>query len=186
MRYNFVKVTKGKLEGILIIEPDIFKDNRGFFLESYNRRKYADIGIPEEFVQDNHSMSSKGTLRGMHWQLNPGQTKLIRVTTGEVFDVVVDIRKGSPTFGQWEGFYLSAGNMKQIYIPRGFAHGFYVLSDHAEFLYKCSTYYSPQNERGFVWNDPDISIKWPISTPILSARDSSQLSFKNIPRTDLY
>lgn len=181
-----MKLIEGKLKGIFIIEPDVFADNRGFFLESYSKKKYQELGINCEFVQDNHSASTKGTLRGMHWQLNPGQAKLVRVTLGEVFDVVVDIRKDSPTFGQWEGFTLSAENKKQLFVPIGFAHSFCVISDKAEFIYKCDTYYSPKDERGFMWNDPAVGIKWPISSPILSQRDLKQPLFKEISSADLF
>ena len=182
-----MKTSKCKLEGIIIIEPDVFNDSRGFFLESYNKEKYSQIGIDIELVQDNHSASTKNTLRGMHYQVSPTpQAKLVRACVGEVYDVVVDIRKDSPTFGQWEGFYLSAENKKQVFIPGGFAHGFCVLSDYAEFLYKCSAYYSPKDERGFNWNDPHINIKWPISNPILSKRDLSHPKFKDLKPNDLF
>ncbi|MCP4177567.1 MAG: dTDP-4-dehydrorhamnose 3,5-epimerase [bacterium] len=181
-----MKVSKCKLDGILIIEPDVFEDNRGFFLESYNRKKYEDIGIGVEFVQDNHSASTKGTLRGLHYQLNPGQSKLVRASLGEVFDVVVDVRKESPTFGQWESFIITAKNKKQIFIPRGFAHGFCVLSEYAEFLYKCDEYYSPKDERGFLWDDPEINVNWPISKPVLSKRDLSHPLFKDLSESDLF
>jgi dTDP-4-dehydrorhamnose 3,5-epimerase len=166
-----IKIKKARLDGILVLEPKIFQDNRGMFLESYSKRNYQEAGVREEFVQDNHSVSQKGTLRGLHYQAGKGQAKLVRVTQGEVFDVVVDIRKESPTFGQWEGIIISAENFKQVYIPVGFAHGFYVLSQRAEFLYKCSEYYSPKEERGVRWNDPDIAIDWPDENPILSDKD---------------
>jgi dTDP-4-dehydrorhamnose 3,5-epimerase len=180
-----MKISRCKLEGIIIIEPDSFNDSRGFFFESYNREKYSKVGIDIEFVQDNHSASTKGTLRGMHWQLPPNaQSKLVRACVGEVYDVAVDIRKDSPTFGQWEGFYLSAKNKKQVLIPAGFAHGFCVLSDYAEFLYKCDAYYSPKNERGFSWNDKTVNIKWPISKPVLSNRDLSHPQFKELKPND--
>ncbi len=166
-----MKVTDCRLAGVKIIAPQVFQDNRGFFLESYNRRKFSEYGIDQDFVQDNHSKSVKNTLRGLHYQLNPGQDKLVRVIAGEVFDVVVDIRQQSLTCGQWEGFILSAENKLQIYIPKGFAHGFCVLSDTAEFVYKCSEYWSPKDERGIIWNDPDINVQWPVAHPILSAKD---------------
>jgi dTDP-4-dehydrorhamnose 3,5-epimerase len=166
-----IKIKKARLDGILVLEPKVFQDNRGMFLESYSKRNYQEAGVREEFVQDNHSVSQKGTLRGLHYQAGKGQAKLVRVTQGEVFDVVVDIRKESPTFGQWEGIIISAENFKQVYIPVGFAHGFYVLSQRAEFLYKCSEYYSPKEERGVRWNDPDIAIDWPDENPILSDKD---------------
>ena len=182
-----MKTSSCKLEGIIIIEPDSFDDSRGFFFESYNREKYTEIGIDMEFVQDNHSASTKGTLRGMHWQLPPNaQSKLVRACVGEVYDIAVDIRKDSPTFGQWEGFYLSAENKKQVLIPAGFAHGFCVLSDYAEFLYKCDAYYSPKDERGFKWDDDTVNIKWPITNSILSNRDLSHPLFDKLKSEDLY
>jgi dTDP-4-dehydrorhamnose 3,5-epimerase len=171
-----MKVIKTELEGVLIFEPEVHADSRGSFYESYVRKKYQGQGVDCEFVQDNHSMSRKGVLRGLHYQENPGQAKLVRVTLGEVFDVAVDIRKGSPTFGQWSGVLLSAENHRQLYIPTGFAHGFCVLSGTAEFLYKCSAYYAPSGERGILWNDPDIGIDWPIKDPLLSEKD------KKLPR----
>ena len=182
-----MKITRSKLKGVIVIEPDFFKDNRGFFFESYSRKKYSDAGMDMEFVQDNHSASTKGTLRGMHWQLPPNaQSKLIRVCVGEVFDVAVDIRKDSPTFGQWEGFFLSAENKKQVLLPAGFAHGFCVISDYAEFLYKCDAYYSPKDERGFDWNDITVNIKWPLDNPILSNRDLSHPQFNDLKSSDLF
>ena len=166
-----IKITNTRLEGVLVIEPRVFQDNRGVFYESYSKRIYQEAGIEADFVQDNHSVSQQGTLRGLHYQRGKGQAKLVRVTHGEVFDVVVDIRKDSPAFGQWEGIILSAQNFKQVYIPVGFAHGFLVLSDRAEFLYKCSEYYAPKEERGVRWNDPDVAVDWPIENPILSEKD---------------
>jgi len=168
-----IQITKTRLDGVLVIEPKVFQDNRGVFYESYSKRIYHEAGIDADFVQDNHSVSQKGTLRGLHYQQGKGQAKLVRVTQGEVFDVIVDIRKDSPMFGQWEGITLSANNFKQVYIPLGFAHGFLVLSDKAEFLYKCSDYYAPKEERGVRWNDPDIAVDWPIENPILSEKDKS-------------
>ncbi len=182
-----MKTSRCNLEGVIIIEPDVFNDSRGFFSESYNRKKYSDIGIGIELVQDNHSASTKGTLRGMHWQLPPNaQSKLVRVCVGEVYDVAVDIRKESPTFGQWAGFHLSAENKKQVFIPAGFAHGFCVISDYAEFLYKCDTYYSPKDERGFIWNDKTVNIKWPVPNTILSNRDLANPKFKDLKPEDLF
>ena len=181
-----MKAIKGKLDGVILIEPDVYPDKRGFFLESYSKKKYEEIGIDCEFIQDNHSASIKGTLRGMHWQINPGQAKLVRVVFGEVLDVVVDIRKKSPTFGHWEGFRLSAENKKQLFVPTGFAHSYFVLSDYAEFFYKCNCYYSPKDERGFIWNDPTVGITWPTNTPILSPRDMKQPLFKNLSEKDLF
>ncbi|MFA6716576.1 MAG: dTDP-4-dehydrorhamnose 3,5-epimerase [Victivallaceae bacterium] len=175
-----MKIIPGKLDGILIIEPKVFGDNRGFFYESYNFRKLSEYGVELNFVQDNHSRSVKNTLRGLHYQINPGQDKLVRASIGEVWDVVVDIRKNSPTFGQWESFLLSAENKKQIFVPKGFAHGFCVLSDYAEFQYKCSEYWSPPDERGILWNDPDLKVPWPVEAPILSAKDTQNTAFKDI------
>ena len=166
-----IKITNTRLEGVLVIEPRVFQDNRGVFYESYSKRIYQEAGIEADFVQDNHSVSQQGTLRGLHYQLGKGQAKMVRVTQGEVFDVIVDVRKDSPTFGQWEGISLSAQNFKQVYIPVGFAHGFLVLSDGAEFLYKCSEYYAPNEERGVRWNDPDVAVDWPIENPMLSEKD---------------
>lgn len=175
-----MKATKTPLEGLLIIESRIFTDRRGFFFENYNLRHFRKVGIDVQFVQDNHSKSEKNTLRGLHYQINPGQAKLVRVVVGEIFDVAVDIRSKSPTFGQWFGCILSAGNKKQLYIPIGFAHGFCVTSETAEVLYKCSDFYSPKDERGIAWNDPTLNIKWPIQTPILSARDKQHPLFSQI------
>lgn len=175
-----MKVSECKLAGVKIITPRVFEDNRGFFLESYNRSKYSECGMDQDFVQDNHSKSVKNTLRGLHYQVNPGQDKIVRVIAGEVFDVVVDIRRDSSTYGQWEGFVLSAGNKVQIYVPKGFAHGFCVLSDEAEFVYKCSEYWSPKDERGIIWNDPDINVRWPVSDPVLSAKDLQNLPLKEL------
>lgn len=157
---NFIET---KIKGLWIIEPKIFWDKRGFFMESYNQRKFHENGITEEFVQDNISRSVKGILRGLHYQLAPhSQGKLVRVTRGAVFDVAVDIRLGSPTFGNWFGYTLSGENKHALYIPPGFAHGFCVLTDEAEFTYKCTAFYAPEAERSIAWNDPQIAIKWPI------------------------
>lgn len=175
-----LKVTSTFLGDVLLIEPKIHCDTRGTFYESYVKGKYEAIGIWSEFVQDNHSISQKNTLRGLHYQLGIGQEKLVRVTHGEIFDVAVDIRKNSSTYGKWIGFYLSEKNHKQLYIPVGFAHGFCVLSDVAEVLYKCSSLYSPEDERGVMWNDPDIAIEWPIKKPILSERDCRNPYFREI------
>jgi len=150
-----MKVSTSPIDGLIIIEPKVFRDSRGLFYEVYSESKYKEQGVPARFVQDNHSISEKGVLRGLHYQVNPGQGKLVRVVRGEIFDVAVDIRKSSPTYGKWWGLSLSETNNLQLYIPVGFAHGFCVLSDSAEVLYKCSDYYSPQNERGIIWNDPD-------------------------------
>lgn len=174
-----MKITKTKLDGILLIEPKVFEDSRGFFMESYNYKKLMEYGIKLDFVQDNHSSSVKDTLRGLHYQINPGQDKLVRVIYGEVFDVVLDVRRNSPTFGQWESFILSAQNKKQLFVPKGFAHGFCVTSEHAEFVYKCSEYYAPKDERGIAWNDPELAINWPAKTPILSPKDTKNPFLKD-------
>jgi len=166
-----MRVIETRLPGVLIVEPDVFDDARGFFFESYNYQRYAEHGITDTFVQDNHSLSVRGTLRGLHYQTKPGQAKLVRVARGTVFDVTVDIRWGSPTFGRWVGVELSAENRRQVYVPVGFAHGFCVTSEVAEFLYKCSSYYAPALERGIAWDDPDLAIAWPVAEPILSDRD---------------
>jgi dTDP-4-dehydrorhamnose 3,5-epimerase len=181
-----MKVIEAELPGILVIEPEVYGDERGFFYESYSYRRYAECGITDAFVQDNHSRSVRHTLRGPHYQVHPGQAKLIRVAVGEVYDVAVDIRWGSPTFGQYAAVTLSAGNRRQLYIPVGFAHGFCVTSEVAEFLYKVSRYYSPPDERGIAWDDPDIGIDWPTLTPILSERDKRHPRLANASRDYLY
>jgi len=159
------------LPGVLIIEPRIFRDERGFFLETYHAARYREAGLDVPFVQDNHSRSMRGTLRGLHWQAERPQGKLVRVLVGEIYDVAVDIRPTSPTFGKWEGFTLSADNFRQVWIPPGYAHGFCVTSDVAEVEYKCTDFYDPPSERGLIWNDPEVGIAWPIQDPILSTRD---------------
>jgi dTDP-4-dehydrorhamnose 3,5-epimerase len=174
------------LDGVLIIEPKVFEDQRGFFLETYHQKRYNQAGINRIFVQDNLSFSVKGTVRGLHYQIKHPQAKLIQVITGEIFDVAVDIRVGSDTYGQWAGVRLSAENKRQIYIPEGFAHGFCVLSQIAHFLYKCSNFYSSEDECGIFWADPDIGIDWPIKDPIISERDKnfsclSDLSPEQLP-----
>ena len=156
-----IKVTTCDIEGLRVIEPTVFGDERGYFMETYNYNDFKEAGIDMEFVQDNQSMSKKGVLRGLHFQINYPQDKLVRVVRGEVFDVAVDLRKGSKTFGKWFGVVLSAENKKQIFIPKNFAHGFLVLSDTAEFVYKCTDFYHPNDEGGLAWNDPDIGIEWP-------------------------
>lgn len=169
-----MKVIRTIIPDVLILEPKVFGDERGFFMETWQRKKFAEAGIDADFVQDNHSRSIKGTLRGLHYQIKRPQGKLVRVTAGKVFDVAVDIRRGSPTFGQWVGDYLSADNKRMLWIPPGFAHGFYVTSDVAEFQYKCTDYYMPEHERCIRWDDPAIGIEWPIANgeePLLSAKD---------------
>ena len=172
-------VSKTPIDGLLIVEPKKFADPRGMFYEVYSESRYEEHGIPC-FVQDNHSISKKGVVRGLHYQVNPGQSKLVRVTRGEIFDVAVDIRKQSPTYGKWWGLSLSETNNFQLYIPIGFAHGFCVLSESAEVLYKCSDYYSPENERGILWNDPDLAIDWPVKDPILSEKDAMYPLFSEL------
>ncbi len=169
-----MKVIETKLSGVKLIDPTVFGDHRGFFMESYSSQKFAENGIGCEFVQDNHSLSVEaGVLRGLHYQLNPkAQSKLVRVTAGAIYDVVVDIRNGSPTFGQWEGFILSSANKRQLFVPQGFAHGFCTLVSHTEVLYKVDEFYSPENDRGIAWNDPILGIDWPVLQPILSDKDS--------------
>lgn len=163
----------GRLSGLVIVEPDVFRDSRGFFLETYHAEKYRAGGIATAFVQDNHSRSTKGTLRGLHAQLAKPQGKLVRAIEGEIFDVAVDIRRNSPTFGQWEAVVLSADNFRQLYVPPGFLHGFCVLSETAQVEYKCTDFYDPSGELGVRWNDPRIGIDWPITDPTLSAKDAA-------------
>lgn len=176
-----MKVTPTKIPDVLIIEPQVFGDDRGFFFESFNQRKFEEaIGRSVHFVQDNHSRSGRGVLRGLHYQIKQPQGKLVRVVAGEVFDVAVDLRKESSTFGQWVGEYLSTENKRQLWIPEGFAHGFFVVSEHAEFLYKTTDYWYPGQERSIIWSDPDIGVEWPIDgVPILSARDATGLALMN-------
>lgn len=157
-----ITVETCEIEGLKVITPTVFGDERGYFMETYNYNDYKEAGIDLEFVQDNQSMSKKGVLRGLHFQINHPQDKLVRVIQGEVFDVAVDLREGSPTFGKWFGVFLSAENKKQFYIPKNFAHGFLVLSDTAEFTYKCTDFYHPNDEGGLAYNDPDIGVDWPI------------------------
>ncbi|MGI9896054.1 dTDP-4-dehydrorhamnose 3,5-epimerase [Vibrio natriegens] len=169
-----MKVIDTKIPDVKIIEPTVFGDERGFFMETWQQKKFEELvtGKPTQFVQDNHSKSKKGILRGLHYQTENTQGKLVRVVSGEVFDVAVDIRKDSPTFGHWVGVYLSEENKRQLWVPEGFAHGFYVTSDEAEFVYKCTDYYNPNAELTLSWNDPKLDIKWPITTkPLLSEKD---------------
>jgi len=168
-------VTKTRLPDVLILEPKVFGDARGFFFESFNARDFAQCtGLDVQFVQDNHSKSAKGVLRGLHYQIQHPQGKLVRVTHGEVFDVAVDLRKSSPTFGKWEGVVLSAENKRQLWVPPGFAHGFLVTSESAEFLYKTTDYYHPEFERSLLWSDPAVGIQWPFDgEPLLAAKDKA-------------
>jgi dTDP-4-dehydrorhamnose 3,5-epimerase len=173
------------LPGVLLIEPAVFGDERGFFLESWNARTFADAGLNLQFVQDNHSKSGRGILRGLHYQIEHTQGKLVRVTRGEVFDVAVDIRGDSPTLGQWYGVQLSGENKRMLWIPPGFAHGFYVLSAEAEFLYKCTDFHHPQSEVSIRWDDPDLAIDWPLigsEVPLLSAKDAAGINFRDAPK----
>jgi dTDP-4-dehydrorhamnose 3,5-epimerase len=180
-----MKITKTKLSGVLVIEPDVFGDARGFFIETFSSKRYEEAGLKLPFVQDNVSFSTKGILRGLHFQNPHAQGKLVQVLAGEVFDAAVDIRAGSPTFGQWFGEKLSAENHKQMYVPPGFAHGFCVLSNTALFSYKCTNYYSPATEGGIIWNDPDIGITWPINNPLVSKKDAGYTRLKDIPKDKL-
>jgi dTDP-4-dehydrorhamnose 3,5-epimerase len=168
-----------QIPDVILIEPQVFGDNRGFFMETWQRRTFAEHGIDFDFVQDNHSLSGKGILRGLHYQIKQPQGKLVRVISGEVFDVAVDIRKGSPWFGKWTGATLSADNKRMFWVPPGFAHGFYVVSDQAEFVYKCTDFYAPEHERSILWNDPDIGITWPLrgNEPVLSDKDCQAQPF---------
>jgi len=177
-----MQVKPTTIEDVKIIEPTVFGDERGFFMETWHRQKFIDIGIDAEFVQDNHSKSTQGILRGLHYQLQQTQGKLVRVIAGEVFDVAVDIRRQSPTFGQWVGVLLNADNKKMMWVPPGFAHGFYVTSEAAEFVYKCTDYYAPEYECSIAWDDPDLAIDWPLvnGQPLqLSAKDASAVRFKD-------
>jgi len=176
-----MNVIETKLPGVKILEPKIFGDERGFFFESYNQRTLERFaGITQEFVQDNHSRSVRGVLRGLHYQIQNPQAKLVRVVTGEVFDVAVDLRKNSPTFGQWTSVILTEKNKRMFWVPEGFAHGFLVLSDSADFLYKTTNFYDPTSERCLAWNDPDVGIDWPLNglEPILSSKDCQGVSLK--------
>lgn len=168
-----MNITKLEIPGVLLIEPKLFGDQRGLFCETFHVQRYAEAGITGPFVQDNYSRSVRGTLRGLHYQEPHAQGKLLMVVEGSVYDVIVDIRKGSPTFGKWYGVELSSDNHRQLYVPPGCAHGFCVTSEQAGFLYKCTDFYSPKDEHGIIWNDPALAIGWPVSTPILSAKDQA-------------
>lgn len=179
VRFFPMKAVPTPISDLVILEPKVFEDERGFFFESYNQKTLADLGITLPFVQDNHSRSRKGVLRGLHYQIQNAQGKLLRVLVGEIFDVAVDIRKSSPTLSRWFGLSLSASNKRQLYIPPGFAHGFVVLSDWAEVLYKATDFYAPQHERCILWNDPEIGIEWPLDSerPLLSPKDAAGVPF---------
>jgi dTDP-4-dehydrorhamnose 3,5-epimerase len=170
------------LPGVWELQPKVFRDARGFFLETYHQQKFAELGIHDIFVQDNQSRSTKGTLRGLHYQLRHAQAKLCRVVDGEVLDVALDIRIGSPTFGKWTSVLLSAERQNLIFIPQGFAHGFVVLSDSAQFLYKCSDFYDPGSEYGIIWNDPDLAISWGVANPLVSEKDAKYSTLAAMPR----
>ena len=172
-----MKVTELSLSGLKLIEPQVFRDQRGFLLESYHEQRYVGAGIDSRFVQDNHSSSVKNTLRGIHYQSSPGQDKLVRVVQGRIFDVAVDLRPDSATFGKWQGVYLDAERHEQFFVPRGFGHGFCVLSDQAEVLYKLSSFYDPRVECTIKWDDPDLAIEWPLAAPLVSERDRGGESF---------
>ena len=174
-----MQVLTTPLADMLILEPKVFGDSRGFFFESFNARRFVELtGIKTPFVQDNHSRSARGVLRGLHYQIKQPQGKLVRVIAGEVFDVAVDLRRSSPTFGKWCGNNLSAENKREIWIPVGFAHGFLVLSDSAEFLYKTTDYYAPEHERCVRWDDPTLNIQWPLGEPLVSAKDAQGTAFE--------
>lgn len=174
-------VTSTNLLGVILIDPTVFGDNRGFFMESYNLQRFKEQGIACEFVQDNHSLSvESGVLRGLHYQLNPkAQSKLVRVSAGAIYDVVLDIRQGSPTYGQWEGFILSSSNRRQLFVPQGFAHGFCTIVPNTEVQYKVDEYYSPEHDRGIAWDDPALAINWPIVQPELSEKDKMHPTLEN-------
>ncbi len=178
---------KLEIPGLILIEPKVFKDERGFFLETYKYSEFFSAGIKEHFIQDNHSKSKRGVLRGLHFQKNPkAQAKVVGCIRGEIFDVVVDIREGSPFYGKWVGTILSDENKKQLYTPIGFAHGFCVLSEEAEIIYKCSRDYSPENERGIIWNDPCLNIDWPFNNPMVSEKDSKNPLLKEVDNNFVY
>ena len=175
-----MRVLPTEVPGVLLIEPDVFRDGRGYFLETFHERKYREAGIPYSFVQDNQSRSGRGTLRGLHAQLRRPQGKLIRAIAGEIFDVAVDIRPGSPTFGKWAGARLSGDDFRQMFVPPGFAHGFCVLSETAEVAYKCTDFYDRADEIGLRWNDPSVAIAWPIRDPVLSEKDATLPTFSEL------
>jgi dTDP-4-dehydrorhamnose 3,5-epimerase len=170
-RTDAVKITPLDIPGALLIEPSLFRDRRGLFCETFHAQRYVEAGLTDQFVQDNFSRSVRGTLRGLHYQQPHPQGKLVMAVEGTIYDVVVDIRKGSPTYGTWQGFDLSSDNYRQLYIPPGCAHGFCVTSEEAAVLYKCTDFYSPNDERGLIWNDPALRISWPVSSPLLSPKD---------------
>ena len=177
-----MKFISTEIPGVIIVEPDVFGDHRGFFMESWHAEKFAEGGIDEQFVQDNHSRSNQGILRGLHYQIEQPQGKLVRVLSGEVFDVAVDLRRDSPTFGKWFGMTLNDIDKKMLWVSPGFAHGFYVVSEQADFFYKCTELYAPEHERAIRWDDPDLAIDWPIASgqePVLAPKDAAAKSFKD-------
>jgi len=177
-----MKFTPTRISDVIVVEPDVFGDKRGFFMESWHAKKFAAGGITAQFVQDNHSRSGQGILRGLHYQAKKPQGKLVRVLSGEVFDVAVDLRRTSSTFGEWVGMNLSAENKKMLWVPQGFAHGFYVISKQADFFYKCTDFYAAEYERAIRWDDPDLAIEWPLidgKTPVLSPKDQAASAFKD-------
>ncbi len=180
-----MRVSRTSLKGVIVIEPDRWEDERGFFMEIYQMERYMESGIVPVFVQDNISLSVKGSLRGLHYQFPDEQAKLVQALRGEIFDVAVDIRRESPTFGQWTGAKLSDINNRQIFIPEGFAHGFCVLSETALVFYKCTAIYSPASEAGIAWNDPDLDIDWPVDSPLLSVKDRGHPRLKDVPSENL-
>jgi dTDP-4-dehydrorhamnose 3,5-epimerase len=181
-----MNIRETSLPGVLLIEPKVFGDTRGFFVELYHAARYAESGIPGPFVQDNYSRSVKGTLRGLHFQEPQAQGKLVQVIAGAVYDVAVDVRQGSPSFGRWFATELTAEGARQLYVPPGFAHGFCVLSDTADFMYKCTAPYAPAHERGVAWNDPDLAIPWPVERPTLSPKDAGAPRLKDAPHLPAY
>jgi dTDP-4-dehydrorhamnose 3,5-epimerase len=182
----YMNATRLEIPEVIVFEPKVFGDDRGFFFESFNQKVFEEVvGRPVQFLQDNHSRSVKGVLRGLHYQIKQPQGKLVRVTHGEVFDVAVDLRKGASSFGKWVGVHLSAENKKQLWIPEGFAHGFIVLSESAEFLYKTTDYWAPEHERSLAWNDPTVAIQWPFEgEPALSAKDQKAVLFEDADKFD--
>jgi dTDP-4-dehydrorhamnose 3,5-epimerase len=176
-----VKIIKTELPGVVVIEPRVFSDDRGYFLESWSRPKYLALGLPGEFVQDNVSLSGRGVIRGLHYQHPSAQGKLVMALRGEIFDVAVDIRRGSPTFGRWTGVMLSDSTLRQMYVPPGFAHGFAVVGESALVSYKCTSAYNAQHESSIRWDDPEIGIKWPVADPIVSAKDREALRLHDMP-----
>jgi dTDP-4-dehydrorhamnose 3,5-epimerase len=181
-----MKILECALAGLKVVEPDVFGDARGYFLETWNQRRYREAGLDQEFVQDNLSFSRRGALRGLHFQNPNPQTKLVSVLQGEVFDVAVDVRRSSPTFGRWHGLVLSNENKLQFLIPAGFAHGFVVLSETALFHYKCNAFYTPKDEMTIAWDDPEIGIQWPAQAPTLSAKDAKGLRLRDVPADRLF